>query len=141
MSRLKNLVTVRNLHLDKWSSYWFDKSFYTVLIHQDLSLRSFFSGIFTYLQIPTNSFVFKRQKNKLIFKFDLFFLQNFNKSNLNIFFSEQGFFLNYLMKKNYFLTDYLFDVIYFIRFSRKKKRVFSNNRIGKYRHNLFFFFL
>lgn len=107
MSRLVNYKTVRFSIFDSWYGSWFEQEYYQHALFEDLNLRSYFSGLFYRLRIPTNYLYIKRFNTKdIIFFTDFYFFRFLKKNKLKFFFIEQIKYYHYFLKKYYLYSRY-----------------------------------
>ena len=76
MSRISNLTSIRNDFYSSWKNDWYDKTYYNVLLFQDIKTRLYISGIFRRLESPTSYFHLKRDINNNFFLYSDVFLLN-----------------------------------------------------------------
>lgn len=107
MSRVVNLKTVRFSIFESWYSEWYEREFYQQALFEDLNIRSFFSGLFYRLRIPTNYLYIKRfVSNNILLSTDFYFYRFFKRNKLKYFFIEQIKYYLFLLKKYFFFNRY-----------------------------------
>jgi hypothetical protein len=140
MSRIVNLKTVRFQifnALDSWYTNWADDVHYGHLLYEDLGIRSYFSGIFYRLRMPTNYLYLHRMSgNTIMLNTDVYFYKPFKRTKIRKYFTEQRIYINYLLKMYLYLTPYFFR--FFdknSKVSRSKRRTSFFNIIKLHQYN------
>lgn len=132
MSRISNLVSIRNYLNNSWHSDWYERKYYNNLLFEDLKTKLYLTGIFKRLEIPSSYFYMYRENKSILFFIDLFFLDTHNSSSLRRLYLE-------IEKYNYFSFLNYYSFYSYLFLQKKRSGLRSKLNLGYNSDSQFFF--